>query len=76
MKTTDCQITFMDQPTQVDAFGNNVAWKCIECDHPVLFVCLVNQKGFDGKATHCLGCNLAYTIYPKNDNALLIEIIQ
>ena len=74
MKTTDCTIYHGDTPTKADAHGNNVAWACSVCGHPILFVCLENQKGYNGKLTQCKGCGETFTIRPKGDTSLMIEV--
>ena len=73
MKTTDCRIYYNGKLTQADAIGNNVAWMCPGCSHPVLFVCLENQKGFDGKYTDCKGCGKAYTLLAESESTLVIK---
>ncbi|MDO6709035.1 hypothetical protein [Photobacterium sp. 1_MG-2023] len=48
-----------------DSHGNNVAFNCFVCGHPVLAVCLVNQRGSDDEhPAHCKGaqCNAAYVL--------------
>jgi uncharacterized protein (DUF983 family) len=76
MKTTDCQIFYKGEATPADAHGNNIAWCCAACGHPLLFVCRDNQKGFGGKATQCHGCGKSYTIHPQGDKAFAIEALQ
>ncbi|EJV2652737.1 hypothetical protein ACHE4L_004299 [Vibrio vulnificus] len=53
-----------------DTHGNNVAFSCFVCGHPVLAVCLDNQRGSDEdhpancKGKDCKGkdCNAAYVL--------------
>jgi|GEM_PF-4878360 len=73
MKTTDCKIYYMGHIAAADPYGNNVAWVCPACGYPILFVCLENQKGFDGKFTNCKGCGKSFTLRPENRNTLVIE---
>jgi hypothetical protein len=61
MKVTDAKIMYAGQGTDADSFGNNIAWKCPSCEHPVLFVCLDNQKGWgQDNWTPCEGCERQY----------------
>jgi transcription elongation factor Elf1 len=73
MRTTDCQTYYDGHVTQADAYGNNVAWACPGCGHPILFVCLENQKGYDGRFTECKGCDESFTIRYESENTLVIE---
>jgi DNA-directed RNA polymerase subunit RPC12/RpoP len=44
-----------------DAFGNNVAFACGECGHPVLAITLENQRGSDeDHPSECKGCGQRY----------------
>ena len=44
-----------------DAFGNNVAFSCFECGHPVLATALENQRGSDEEhPSQCKGCGRNY----------------
>lgn len=46
---------------RADAFGQNVAFACWHCGHPLLAIALENQRGFDQQhPTVCKGCNRAY----------------
>ncbi len=48
-----------------DTHGNNVAFSCFVCGHPVLAVCLDNQRGSDeDHPANCKGkdCNAAYVL--------------
>jgi len=76
MKVTDCQISFKGRPTPADAYGNNVAWSCPVCGHPLLFVCRKGWKGFDGKRTNCKQCGALFTIRPQSGNLLVIERVE
>ncbi len=62
MKITDYLI--MDgSGTEIpaDAHGNNVAFACAKCSHPVLAIALENQRGSDDMhPTECKGCGQAY----------------
>ncbi len=44
-----------------DAFGNNLAFCCWECEHPVLAIALENQRGSDEEhPAICKGCGTRY----------------
>jgi transcription elongation factor Elf1 len=44
-----------------DAHGNNIAFSCFQCDHPVLAVALKNQRGSDEEhPAICKGCGARY----------------
>lgn len=44
-----------------DAFGNNVAFICSNCGHPVLATALENQRGYDeSHPSECRGCGSKY----------------
>ena len=44
-----------------DAFGNNVAFSCFDCGHPVLATALENQRGSDeDHPTRCRRCGFSY----------------
>ena len=46
---------------QADAFGNNVAFTCSDCGHPVLATALENQRGYDeDHPSECRGCGTKY----------------
>lgn len=46
---------------RADAFGNNVAFACSECGHPVLATALENQRGSDRQhLSECRGCQTGY----------------
>jgi len=44
-----------------DPHGNNVAFCCIKCGHPILAVALENQRGSDEEhPVACRGCEAKY----------------
>ena len=44
-----------------DPYGNNLAFCCIACGHPVLAVALENQRGSDEQhPAICSGCKAGY----------------
>jgi hypothetical protein len=44
-----------------DAFGNNVAFLCANCGHPVLATALEDQRGSDEEhLSVCKGCGRGY----------------
>lgn len=48
-----------------DTHGNNIAFKCFECGHPVLAVALENQRGWDeDHPAKCKSenCNASYIL--------------
>lgn len=46
-----------------DAFGNNVAFCCPKCQHPVLAIAREHQRGFSKDTpTKCPGCDLVLWI--------------
>jgi transcription elongation factor Elf1 len=46
---------------RADAFGNNVAFACAKCGHPVLATALENQRGSDeAHPSECKGCGRSY----------------
>lgn len=43
---------------QCDAFGNNVALRCPDCDHPILAIARDNQRGSDrAHPARCRSCS-------------------
>lgn len=62
MKITDFLTMDMDGvEIPADAHGNNIAFNCMECDHPVLATALDNQRGSDeGHPAKCKGCGKRY----------------
>lgn len=49
-----------------DAHGNNLAFICEECGHPVLVTALKNQRGNDvDHPAKCKGCGEEYFIDPR-----------
>lgn len=62
MKITDF-IIMDDAGAEIsaDAFGNNVAFCCSRCGHPVLAIALENQRGYDeDHPAACKGCGRSY----------------
>ena len=63
-----------------DAFGNNLAFNCWVCSHPVLAIALENQRGSDeDHLAVCRGCGTGYfldvrshaeKLYVHSDEAL------
>ena len=62
MKITDFLVMDTDgREIQADPHGNNLAFCCMTCDHPVLAVALENQQGSDeGHPATCRGCKTKY----------------
>lgn len=51
-------------PTQTHAVGNNMAWKCAACGHPILFV-YRGAGGRLGNPASCPGCATQYYLTPE-----------
>ena len=62
MKITDFLI--MDSNgdrIDADPFGNNLAFLCQACSHPILAIALINQRGSSEKSpVLCRGCGKAH----------------
>lgn len=60
------QVAFEYQgPTQVHANGNNVAWKCPTCGHPILFVYQNGRMGSGPQdSVQCPTCRAGYYLKP------------
>ena len=57
-----------------DAHGNNLAFNCWSCGHPVLIVALENQRGFDEEhLAECKGkgCNSRYFLDIRSHKDIL-----
>ncbi len=55
-----------------DPYGNNVAFKCYGCDHPVLAIARKNQRGYDEKhPTTCKKCGKKYFMDIEKHNEKL-----
>ena len=55
-----------------DAFGNNVAFKCPMCAHPVLAIVRVNQRGSGpNNPAVCRRCGNVYWLILDADRRLL-----
>jgi predicted RNA-binding Zn-ribbon protein involved in translation (DUF1610 family) len=50
--------------TQVHARGNNMAWRCPACGHPILFV-YRGRGGAPANPAECPGCNVLYHLVPS-----------
>lgn len=51
-----------------DCFGNNVAFSCPRCGHPVLATALVNQRGSDeNHPSKCKGCGQGHFLDVRED---------
>jgi DNA-directed RNA polymerase subunit RPC12/RpoP len=62
MKITDYLVMDTNgREIPADAHGNNVAFCCMSCGHPVLAMALENQRGSDEEhPASCKGCALRY----------------
>ena len=69
MKITDFLV--MDDAgveIRADAFGNNVAFSCQGCGHPMLATALENQRGCDEQhPAVCKGCGRSYFLDVRPD---------
>lgn len=44
-----------------DPYGNNIAFSCPACEHPVLATALESQRGYDeDHPAKCKGCGMEY----------------
>jgi len=44
-----------------DPFGNNLAFTCMGCGHPILAIALENQRGSsESSPVPCKGCDASY----------------
>lgn len=64
------EFIFEGAPTVVGADGNNLAWACPDCGHPLLFV---YRRGRAGSAvtspSRCGACAASFFIRPEFDAA-------
>ncbi len=53
-------------PVMADAFGNNVAFRCLSCAAPVLAVVLAHQRGSSpANPSICRACRTRYWVEAK-----------
>jgi hypothetical protein len=64
MKITDFLVmNDHGEEIKADAFGNNLAFCCPDCGHPILAVALENQRGSDDQhPAVCKGCKKQYVL--------------
>ena len=62
MKITDFLVMdSLGEEIPADPHGNNVAFECVICGHPVLAVALEDQRGSDEKhPAECRGCGTGF----------------
>ena len=62
MKITDFLVMDpLGEEIPADPHGNNIAFECVVCGHPVLAVALENQRGSDEKhPAKCRGCGTRF----------------
>ena len=63
---TEAKFQYAGNPTKAMGHGNNVAWACAKCTHPILFE--YRQAGFGSIPTNpvvCPGCGMRYYLEPK-----------
>ena len=70
MKITDFLILdWNGVEIRADACGNNVAFSCAGCGHPVLATALENQRGSDEKhPSKCKGCGRRYFLATRSQS--------
>jgi NAD-dependent SIR2 family protein deacetylase len=61
---TGCNFQHAGAATLVHARGNNAAWCCPSCGHPVLFV-YRGRGGRAGNPSQCPGCPAIYYLDPQ-----------
>lgn len=55
---------------QADPHGNNVAFNCFDCEHPIVAVALENQRGSDEEhPAVCRGCGAEYFLDPRQGSS-------
>lgn len=58
-----------------DPYGNNVAFECFQCGHPVLAIARENQRGSkESNPAECRGCHVKYVI--EGDEATKTVIVR
>jgi len=62
MKITDFLIMDSEgNEVAADPFGNNLAFTCMDCGHPILAIALENQRGnSESSPVFCKGCEASY----------------
>ena len=62
MKITDFLVMDGDGiEIEADPFGNNLAFKCMDCGYPILAIALENQRGSsENSPVNCRGCGTSY----------------
>ncbi len=62
MKITDFLVLNSDgEEIEADPHGNNIAFSCESCGHPILAIALENQRGSDADhPAKCRGCGKEY----------------
>lgn len=64
-KVTGAKFQYLGQPTKAMGHGNNVAWVCAKCAHPILFE--YRQGGYGSIPTNpvqCPDCGMRYHLEP------------
>ena len=60
---------------QADAFGNNVAFRCPRCSHPILAIARSHQRGSDEhNPAACRGCGFQCWIEVATNTLRLREV--
>lgn len=61
----EVEFQFEGVPAQVHPDGNNVAWCCPDCGHPIIFVYRLGRSGSSANdATECRGCGSRFYLEP------------
>lgn len=75
MKITDFSI-YDGRGNEVpgDTFGNNVAFECPQCCHPILAIARKDQRGSsEENPARCRGCGARYVLYvPSGSRKLYV----
>jgi len=73
MKVTNFEVFDADNnKVSADAHGNNIAFICPRCGHPVLAVMFENQRGSSReKPTLCKGCHTSFWMEVFNNHLVL-----
>ncbi|OCH11864.1 hypothetical protein [Aliivibrio sp. 1S128] len=61
----------------VDAYGNNIAFQCLKCGHPILGIARLNQRGSDLKhPASCKKCGVLHYLHiVEAENKIYIKLI-
>jgi hypothetical protein len=61
----EVEFEFEGVPARVHPDGNNIAWCCPDCGHPLIFVYRIGRAGSSlDNPTQCIGCDSRFYIEP------------